>query len=184
MSEAAPSFAARARDWLAAARANPRFRFAMLGAGAVLLLDQLSKYWIVHVVRLPERPGGRIEISGVFDLSYVENTGASFGMLAGQIFSRFLLSGVALAVSVWLVLWLGRLQRRWAATGAAFIIGGALGNMFDRARLGYVVDFFDFSGLYFPFVFNVADVCIDIGIGFLLLDAFLTRERAPKPPKT
>ncbi len=76
------------------------------------------------------------------------------------------------------------LQRAGATVvGAAFIIGGALGNMIDRVRLGYVVDFFDFSGLYFPWVFNVADICIDIGIGFLLLDAFLTRDKAPKSPK-
>ena len=183
MSEAKLSFAGRARDWFQAAKANPRFRWGIIGAGAVILADQISKFWIVEILKLPYRPGGRIEISGVFDLSYVENTGASFGMLAGGGFSRVLLTVIALGISGWLAVWLGRLERRWAAFGAAFIIGGALGNMIDRVRLGYVVDFFDFSGLYFPWVFNVADICIDIGIGFLLLDAFLTRDKAPKSPK-
>lgn len=184
MSEAVQSFASRARDWVAAARANPRFRWAMAGAAGLIVVDQLSKYWIVEGLKLPFRPGGRIEIAPVFSLSYVENTGASFGMLAGGMFSRVLLTVIAAAVSVWLAIWLGRLARNWASAGAAFIIGGALGNMIDRVRYGYVIDFLDFSGLYFPWVFNVADVSINIGIACLLIDAFLIRERAPKPPKS
>lgn len=194
MSEAVQSFASRARDWFADARANPRFRWAMAGAAALILADQLSKHWIVNILKLPEQYGPcakkqaevcrQIPVSPIFDLTYVENAGASFGMLAGGMFSRVLLTVIAAGVSVWLAIWLGRLARNWAAAGAAFIIGGALGNMIDRVRYGYVVDFLDFSGLYFPWVFNVADMSINAGIACLLIDAFLTRERAPKPPKS
>lgn len=193
MSEVVPTVRARVRSWFTDAKANPRFRWGLLGASVLMLIDQASKFFMVEIVRLPERwqpcvndPSEmcrQISVSPVFNFTYVENTGASFGMLAGGMFSRVLLSGVAIGISVWLIIWLGRLERRWAAFGAAFIIGGALGNLIDRVRLGYVVDFFDFSGLYFPFVFNVADIFIDIGIGFLLLDAFLTRDKAPKSPK-
>ena len=177
------SVIANFKGWLKTARANPLFLRGLAGALTVALLDQASKAWIVEIVRLQDRWKQHIELTPIFDLTYVQNYGASFGMLAGGGFSRVLLTVIALGISGWLAVWLGRLERRWAAFGAAFIIGGALGNMIDRVRLGYVVDFFDFSGLYFPWVFNVADICIDIGIGFLLLDAFLTRDKAPKSPK-
>lgn len=168
----------RAVGWLAKARANPYFRRGLLVAAAVVVLDQATKYWIVHRVRLPER--GKIEISGIFDLSYVENTGASFGMLSGGLASRIILSLISTGVVVGLVYWLAGLRRKVAVAGVGLIIGGALGNLYDRLAYGYVVDFLDFSGLYFPWVFNVADAAINVGIAFLLLDAWLTRE--PKKP--
>ena len=77
------------------------------------------------------------------------------------------------------MIWLGRLNRPVAVAGVSFIIGGALGNLYDRVSYGYVVDFFDFSGLGFPWVFNVADAAINIGVACLLLDAWQTRERKP-----
>lgn len=177
MTPQAPTLRVRLRLWLAAAKANPLFAAGMMGAAAIALFDQAAKLWIVHGVKLAERPGRRIEVSGVFDLSYVQNYGASFGMLAGGALSRVILSAISLTVAGWLTLWLGRLDRRWAATGVAFIVGGAVGNLIDRVRLGYVVDFLDFSGLYFPWVFNVADAAINVGVACLLLDAWLTREK-------
>ncbi|GAB4519746.1 MAG: signal peptidase II [Amphiplicatus sp.] len=170
----AAGFPARARAWLAAARANPRFRWGMLGAAGVIALDQASKAWMIHGLDLRQR--GRIEISPVFDLTYVQNYGASFGMLAGGMVSRILLSLVAVVVATALTVWLGRLARGWAAAGCAFIIGGALGNLIDRVRQGFVTDFLDFSGLYFPWVFNVADAAINVGVACLVIDAFLHRE--------
>ncbi|MBB5517932.1 signal peptidase II [Amphiplicatus metriothermophilus] len=175
----AASLPARARAWLAAAQANPCFRRGMLGAAGVVALDQASKAWIIHGLDLPERQ--RIEISPVFDLTYVQNYGASFGMLAGGMGSRILLSLVAIGVAAALTVWLGRLGRTWAAAGCAFVIGGALGNLIDRVRQGFVTDFLDFSGLYFPWVFNVADAAINVGVACLVIDAFLHRER--KHPK-
>lgn len=164
----------RVKEWQREARANPLFWKGAAGAAVVVALDQLSKFWIVHQVKLPEKR--QIEISGIFDLTYVQNYGASFGMLSG---ARWLLTALSLAVAAALLTWLGGLKRPVAATGIAFVVGGALGNLYDRLTLGYVVDFFDFSGLYFPWVFNVADASINIGIAFILLDAYLTREKKP-----
>lgn len=164
----------RARDWWADARKNPLFWRAGSAAVLIAVLDQLSKFWILHGIKLPER--GKIELSGIFDLTYVQNYGASFGMLSG---ARWLLTALSVSIAVALLYWLGQLRRPVAATGVAFVVGGALGNLYDRLAYGYVVDFLDFSGLYFPWVFNVADASINVGIAFILLDAWQTRDKEP-----
>jgi signal peptidase II len=169
--EALKVYREKASRWREAALANPFFRNGMIGAAVIVLLDQLTKFLIVDVVRLPERFGGKIEISPFFDLTYVQNKGASFGMLAGGPGARLLLSAISLGVSIALLVWLARIVRPLVAAGVAFIIGGALGNFIDRVTLGYVVDFLDFSGLYFPWVFNVADAAINVGIALFILDA-------------
>lgn len=161
--------------WWAQARANRLFHYGLLGAAVVAALDQASKYLMVHVLDLPSRQ--KIEISGVFDFSYVQNYGASFGMLSGGMGSRIILSLISTGVALGLAYWLGTLRRPVAATGVSFVIGGAVGNLYDRLAYGYVVDFIDFSGLYFPWVFNVADTAINVGVALLLLDAWQTRER-------
>ena len=164
----------RMADWRRAAFSNPLFFRALPAGIALAIIDQLSKYWIVHIVELPKRR--KIELSNIFDLTYVQNYGASFGLGAGGLVSRVVLSVIVIGVFIGLVTWLGRLTRPIAATGVAFVIGGALGNLYDRVAYGYVVDFLDFSGLHFPWVFNIADISINIGIVFLLLDAWHTRD--------
>jgi signal peptidase II len=174
-------------DWWSAARVNPLFWRGVTAALAVVAIDQASKFWVVNLLRLPERhvacaknPGEvcqQIALSPIFDLTYVENRGASFGILAGGLPSRIILSLISISVSLVLIAWLGRLTRPLAAAAAALIVGGALGNLYDRLAYGYVVDFLDFSGLFFPWVFNVADASINVGIGLLLVDALLTREK-------
>lgn len=171
------SLVQKADAWRREALGNKHFRMGIVGALAVTLLDQLSKYWIVHLVELPIRR--KIELSGIFDLTFVQNYGASFGMLAGGLGSRILLSVISTSVVIGLAIWLGKIDRKIAAAGIALIIGGAAGNLYDRIAYGYVVDFLDFSGLYFPWVFNVADAAINVGIALLLLDAWQTRERKP-----
>jgi signal peptidase II len=165
----------RAAAWRTQARSNPYFRRGLAGAGLVVLIDQASKHWVVHGLRLPQR--GQIDLTPFFDLTYVENTGGTFGLFAGGAASRVILSVLSMGVVLGLVYWLAGLARPAAAIGAAFMMGGALGNLYDRLSYGYVVDFLDFSGLYFPWVFNLADASIDIGFAFLILDAWLTRER-------
>lgn len=167
---------AQISGWLASAKASAFFRWGVLAAAVVAIADQALKFWIVRIVELPIRR--KIEISPVFDLTYVENRGASFGMLSGGIASRIILSTISIAVATALVIWLARLHRRFAAAGAALIIGGALGNLYDRIAYGYVVDFLDFSGLYFPWVFNIADAAINVGVGCLIVDA--VTHKAPK----
>lgn len=166
----------RTADWIAAAKSNPLFARGLIGAAAVAILDQASKFWIVNIVELPVHR--RIEISAIFDLTYVQNRGASFGMLAGGTASRIVLSVISIAIAGVMVAWLGRLKRGFAAAGAALIIGGAIGNLHDRIRYGYVVDFLDFSGLMFPWVFNVADAAINVGFACLILDAVLHKDGA------
>ncbi len=168
------SFGDKARDWWAAAKTNRLFVIGLGGAAALALLDQASKYWIVNIVALPAKE--QIEILPFFNLTYVENRGMSFGLLAGGLVSRFFLSLVSTGVAIGLVIWLGQLRRPVAVAGAAFIIGGAVGNLYDRLAYGYVVDFLDFSGLMFPWVFNIADSAINIGIALLVLDAFQIRD--------
>lgn len=171
-----PEIRERVARWAGKARRNSLFAPSLAAAAGIALVDQLTKAWIVNGIALPARAGGRIELTPVFDLTYVQNYGASFGMLSGGLVSRLILSTISVGVAAALTIWLARINRRLTAAGVALIIGGALGNLVDRASLGYVVDFLDFSGLYFPWVFNIADAAINIGVVLLLLDAWLTRD--------
>ncbi len=183
-------FPKMAGEWRRDAFANPLFRYVAIGAFVIAALDQLSKYWIVHVVKLPERlvPCAKypeslcrqIPLSPIFDLTYVENRGASFGMLAGDMGSRIFLSFVSIAIAIGLTIWAGRVTKPLTAAAVTFIIGGAVGNLYDRMAYGFVVDFLDFSGLYFPWVFNVADAAINVGVGLFILDAVLEGRAAKK----
>lgn len=161
-------------------------RIAYATAAVAIVVDQLSKWWVVSGLRLPER--GRIELSPVFDLSYILNRGVSFGLLAGGGTARWLLSLFSVAVAAALAWWVARPQPETGArarpawlfpVAVGLIMGGALGNVVDRVRIGAVIDFLDFSGLYFPWVFNVADSCITVGVVLLLLDSVLAERRGP-----
>ena len=152
--------------------------YAYLLAAVTLVADQLSKLWVLNGLRLAER--GEIRVLPFFKLSMVMNEGVSFGLLrADSPLGRWLLVCAALAVVLCLVVWARRADRPLFATALGLIIGGALGNnLIDRARIGEVVDFLDFSGLYFPWVFNVADSAITVGVALLLLDSFAPARRA------
>ena len=145
-------------------------------AALVFLLDQLTKYWILAVVRLPER--GYIEILPVFRLTYVENIGVSMGMFnaytaVGRWFLVVVTGGIAAAVAVWI----SREKARADVIALGLILGGALGNIVDRVRFGYVVDFLHFFwGEHSFWVFNVADAAITTGVLLLLSRALM----APK----
>jgi signal peptidase II len=144
-------------------------------ASAVLALDQLSKFWVLEVLDLDNRPA--IEVLPIFRLSMVWNEGVSFGLLrANSDAMRWLLVAFAVAVVLVLIWWSGRQVRRLPALSLGLIIGGAIGNnLIDRVRFGRVADFLDFSGLHFPWVFNVADSAISVGVVLLLLDSFFHR---------
>lgn len=147
-------------------------------AALVILLDQASKAWVLYGVKLPEHPMGHIEISKIFDLTFVWNQGVSFGLFqADSMVGRIALSLFAFAVVVMLTVWLARVRSHALSLALGLIIGGALGNLIDRIRFGKVVDFLDFSGLHFPWVFNVADAAINVGVFLILLDAFILEPR-------
>lgn len=148
----------------------------------VLVLDQASKYWVLEILRLPEKPHGQIALAPVFSLSYVENPGVSFGLFkAGSGLQAWLLAGLSLAITALFGYWLSRGTRFWQNLGLSLAIGGALGNMIDRLRFHHVVDFLDFSGLWFPWVFNIADAGISVGAGLLLLDLMLHGDGQRRP---
>lgn len=145
-------------------------------AVATVALDQLTKLWILHGLNLEAR--GTVLLPGPVDLTMVWNRGMSFGLLSGHAdWARWLLTGFSTVVVVGLTLWARKAVRPLMAVGLGLIIGGAIGNnLIDRVIYGAVADFIDVRDLYFPWIFNIADAAISVGVAFLLLDSFLTGE--------
>ena len=146
--------------------------------GVIIGADQWSKRVIEESLQLSE---ARYYLP-VFNLVRAHNRGAAFSMFdAASGWQRWVFSALAVVVSVALISWLVRLERRAVlmAAALALILGGALGNVIDRLRLGYVVDFVQvhWEQHYFP-AFNIADSAITVGAACLLLDAFLSSRRA------
>jgi signal peptidase II len=140
-----------------------------------LILDQLSKIWVLDVLDLPDKFSVPV-IAPVLRLTMVWNPGVSFGLLrAGSEMGRLLLVAFAAAVVIALGFWARNVVRPVTAIGLGMVMGGAVGNnLIDRLRLGRVADFIDVSGLgFFPWVFNVADSAITVGIVLLILDSVL-----------
>ena len=137
----------------------------------VVVFDQLTKFWVVHHFILYE---SREIIPGFFNLTYLTNTGAAFGLFAGRPgwLRQFFFIGVAvLALSA--IFFIHRRIKdisRWYTVSLALIGGGAVGNLLDRIRLGSVVDFLDFfiGSHHWP-AFNVADSAITVGVAIILL---------------
>jgi len=144
----------------------------------VVLLDQASKAYISHHYLEFEFT----RVLPVLDITLMHNVGAAFSFLASASgWQRWLFIALAAVVSVGLIIWLCRLPRgahRLLAVGLSLVLGGAIGNVIDRIRLGYVVDFvhFHWDTAYFP-AFNVADSAITVGAACLLLDALFDKER-------
>lgn len=145
---------------------------------AVIVADQASKAWMLQHFVLFQR----VQVLPVLDVILTYNPGAAFSMLADAAgWQRWMFIVLALGVSVALIVWLRRLAaatQGLIACGLALIVGGALGNMLDRLRLGHVIDFIHahWGAHYFP-AFNVADSAITVGAGLLLLDAWLETRR-------
>jgi signal peptidase II len=145
-------------------------------SAAIVLADQLTKWLVLSRFA----PGEALELTGFFNLILVFNKGAAFSLLANApgwqtpLLVAFAL-GAALIVSVLLVRSAGR---RTFCAGLALILGGAIGNVIDRLRFGYVVDFLDLhaAGWHWP-AFNVADSAITIGAALLILDGFRHHEK-------
>jgi signal peptidase II len=144
-------------------------RFTFIAA-LLLLADQLSKWWLLYGVSMID--GRVIEITSFFKLVMVWNHGVSFGMFnqGPSDYQPWILSGIALVISAFLVRMARQSQDRFEQLCYALIVGGALGNVIDRARFGAVADFFYFhiGELGWP-AFNIADAAICIGVGLLLV---------------
>lgn len=139
---------------------------------AVIALDQITKALASAHLVLHEP----VPVVPLFNLTLMHNSGAAFSFLAqAGGWQRWFFVAVAIAVSVALAWWLRQLQRNqlWLAVALALVLGGALGNVWDRVTLGYVVDFVDvyYGDWHWP-AFNVADSAISVGAIMLLVDAF------------
>ncbi|MEL0068311.1 MAG: signal peptidase II [Gammaproteobacteria bacterium] len=147
---------------------------------AVFALDQVTKLWILDNFVL----GDRQVLLPFFNLVHVHNYGAAFSFLSEQPgWQRWFLLAVTSVISVVLLVWLTRLQaqQKLLALSLALILGGALGNLYDRAVYGYVVDFIDWhvNGYHWP-AFNIADAGISCGAVLLILDTFINPEPKAK----
>jgi signal peptidase II len=154
----------------------PRFAYWLGLSGLIIVLDQLTKLWVVSALKL----GQSIELTSFFNLVFVYNPGAAFSFLsdAGG-WQRWFFVGLALAVSAWLTLLIRQhASERLLPLAAAMILGGALGNVIDRIRFGAVVDFLDAhaAGWHFP-AFNVADSAISVGVALLIWQGLFSSSR-------
>ena len=144
----------------------------------IVALDQAAKGWIVGGLHLI--PGLSLDVWGPLRLTLVRNTGVSFGLFHGDAsWTRWALAGFSLAVAVVLAVWARRVARSLTALSVGLIMGGAVGNLIDRVRYGSVVDFIDVTRLHFPWVFNVGDSAITVGILLLLAENLLSPRAAP-----
>jgi signal peptidase II len=151
-------------------------RLGLLVALPVVVLDQLTKWWILAEVMDPPKT---IAVTGFFNLVLVWNRGISFGLFdSDSAWGPILLTALALAIAAGLVVWLRRAESRLAAAAIGLVLGGAIGNVIDRVRFGAVVDFLDFhaAGYHWP-AFNVADSAISVGVGLLLYDGLFESRR-------
>ena len=152
-------------------KSAPWFFAALL----VVVLDRLAKLWVLEAFR----PGEAMTVSGFFNLVLVFNKGAAFSFLAGMpgwqtpVFATI----AVVAAVVVTVLILRNADKKAFCGGLALILGGALGNLWDRLQYGQVVDFLDFhaAGWHWP-AFNVADSAITVGAAILILEGFLQHE--------
>ena len=153
-------------------------RLGLTVALLIFALDQLAKWWVTGPLSVAHL-GDQLVLLPIFNFTYTENNGISLGLLnATTAIGRWMLVGLTSAIAVAVAVWIGREKHRLDQMALGLVLGGALGNILDRVRHGYVVDFADLHfGDFRPFlVFNVGDAAISIGVVILLLRAFLARK--------
>ena len=153
-------------------------RIGLIIAFLIFFLDQASKFVVMQLLQLPVR--GQIELVPFFNLTWAENYGVSMGFLtASTDFQRWALVTLTGLIGIAVFIWMNREKAKWDIIALGMVLGGAMGNIVDRARLGYVADFADLHfGDFRPFlIFNLADACISIGVVLLLARALLIREK-------
>jgi signal peptidase II len=151
-------------------------------AALVTILDQSLKWYVTGPLAL--RQAKHIDLLPFFDLTYTENRGISLGMLqATNMEMRWLLVALTALIAVVVLVWMMREKRLGDIAGLGLILGGAIGNIWDRYDLGYVIDYADFhiwigETLIRPFmIFNVADAAITIGVVIILARSLLLRDK-------
>ena len=162
---------------------KPPARLGLTVALGVAAADWLSKYVVLYLINLPARQN--IPVLPFFDLTMVWNRGVSFGMLqADSPYGRLALIGFTLAISISVLVWLWRNDDILSAIALGGVLGGALGNIYDRLVYGAVADFLDFHLMgYHWYVFNLADAGISVGVTLLLIRTFWIGDAANEADK-
>lgn len=143
----------------------------------LLILDQLVKYWTVTNLALHT---GQELVPNVVSLFYIRNTGAAWGVLSGNILFFVV---ITIAICGGLMFWAHKEKRRSIEyVSYVLIFAGAMGNFIDRLRLGYVVDMFKLEFIDFP-IFNIADICLTLGVAVMIFDAIAMEVRGRKNGK-
>ncbi|HLI67731.1 MAG TPA: signal peptidase II [Caulobacteraceae bacterium] len=157
---------------------NGKLAFAL--AAVVVVLDQAIKAFLLGPFDLLDK--GLVKVIPLFALDSVWNPGVAFGMLRAESpTGRWLLVGFAACVVVALGLWARRMDRWLGAVGVGLIMGGAIGNnVIDRVRWGEVFDYLHWTGPFFPWVINLADASISVGVGVLVLDSLIDARHAKR----
>jgi signal peptidase II len=150
--------------------------FFLVTAG-VILLDQVTKILALQYLA----PAGSYPLwENVLHLTYVENTGAAFGMLQDHRWVFLVISTVALSGMI-VYMFLNKTKHPLETTAVAFIVGGGIGNMIDRLARGFVVDFVDVKCIpYWKYIFNVADIFVCVGCGLFILYILLFEAKVQK----
>ena len=163
---------------------NPKFRLqGIMLASLVFIADQMVKFAMIGPLALESRR--EIVILPQFSLTWATNYGVSMGFLEAKSENqRWLLVGLTAVIAVVVAVWMWREKLRGEVLALSLVLGGALGNIVDRVRHGYVVDYADLHfGTFRPFyIFNLADACITFGVLILLARAFLMREKPVQEP--
>ena len=152
-------------------------------AFVTLLADQIIKYAVTVPLALRERGDAGIDIVSFFRLRWLENRGVSMGFFhADTELARWALVGMTMLIATFVAIWMWREKARQDVAALGLVLGGAIGNIADRVRLGYVVDYADLHiGEWRPFlVFNLADAAITFGVLILLARALLLRDKGAK----
>ncbi len=161
----------------AASSVRHPFGFSAAVILVTVVLDQAVKALVVAKMEL----GSAIELLPFFALLHARNEGIAFSMFSGLEDWGLALLALAVLCFVGWLWWKTPAERKWSHLAFALIVGGAIGNLIDRVRLGYVVDYFFFHTPVFTFaVFNLADAFITIGAGLLILDEFVVAQREKK----
>ncbi len=152
---------------------GPLSRIGLSFAAFALVIDQLHKWWMIHIYRIAER--GVVEVTPFLNFVMLWNPGISYGLFPqNSVWGKIGLIVFALIAVAFLVTWLARADTKISAISVGLVIGGALGNAIDRVIYGAVADFFSFHAFgYYWYVFNIADSAIVAGVIGLLYELFI-----------
>ena len=160
-------------------KAGPYFKSGLLISTILLVADQLSKWWILNGLKLPEL--GSVQLLPFLNFTMVWNYGISMGLPLGDQLGKWGIIVLTGAISIWLLHWMSKSDKKLEAIALAVILGGAIGNIIDRFLHGAVVDFVHLHAWGYSFyVFNVADSAITIGVILLLIDGLRDGAKSPK----